>query len=303
VFLVYLGSLQAQVKIFASLYTTLQGLRPSVERAVEALEASPELPEKSGAPALLPVRKTIEFENVTAGYEPGRAVLRNISLHVEHGQTIAIVGHTGAGKTTLVNLIPRFMDPWEGRVLIDGHDLREVSLKSVREQVALVLQDSFLFPLSVADNIAYARPGAARSEIEAAAQAANAHDFIASLPQGYETVIGERGATLSGGERQRLSIARAILKDAPILILDEPTSALDSETERDILQALQRLMKGRTTFVIAHRLSTVRRANLLVVLERGQIIETGSHNELLASGGQYARMQQLQNATELVSAS
>jgi ATP-binding cassette subfamily B protein/subfamily B ATP-binding cassette protein MsbA len=222
---------------------------------------------------------------------------------VEHGQTIAIVGHTGAGKTTLVNLIPRFMDPWEGRVLIDGHDLREVSLKSVREQVALVLQDSFLFPLSVADNIAYARPGAARSEIEAAAQAANAHDFIASLPQGYETVIGERGATLSGGERQRLSIARAILKDAPILILDEPTSALDSETERDILQALQRLMKGRTTFVIAHRLSTVRRANLLVVLERGQIIETGSHNELLASGGQYARMQQLQNATELVSAS
>jgi ATP-binding cassette, subfamily B, bacterial len=221
-------------------------------------------------------------------------VLKNISLEISAGQTVAIVGATGAGKTTLVSLIPRFADAWEGRVLIDGHDVREVQLRSLRDQIAIVLQEPFLFPLTIAENISYGRPAAGRGEIEAAARAANAHAFINALPDGYDTVIGERGATLSGGERQRLSIARAILRNPPILILDEPTSALDASTEQAIIDALNRLMKGRTTLVIAHRLSTVRRANQIVVLKDGQIAETGTHETLLARNGHYAYLHRIQ---------
>ena len=204
------------------------------------------------------------------------------------GQVVAIVGPTGAGKTTLVNLLIRFFDPWEGRVAIDGQDLRTLRIRSLRQQVAMVLQEPFIFPLSIADNIAYGRPEATRAEIEAAAVAANADGFIGLLPQGYDTVVGERGATLSGGEKQRLSIARALLKDAPILILDEPTSALDARTEALLLDALHRLMRGRTTFVIAHRLSTIRDADRILVLDHGQIVEQGRHAELMAHGGLYA---------------
>jgi len=199
-------------------------------------------------------------------------------------------------------LILRFYDPWQGRVLIDGKDARDVRLEDLRENVALVLQDSFLFPTSIAENIAYGRPSATRHEIEEAARLANAHEFIKKLPEGYDTIIGERGSTLSGGERQRLSIARAILKDAPILILDEPTSALDSQTEHSILEALEGLMAGRTTLIIAHRLSTVREADRIVVLRAGQIVETGTHEQLLAENGAYARMHGLQFARESVEA-
>src|SRR5262249_10266448 len=240
------------------------------------------------------IRGDIRFESVTFGYEPGQPVLRNITLDVPAGQTLALVGETGAGKSTLASLIPRFFDPWEGRVLVDGHDLREIQLKSLRVQVSLVMQEPFLLPLSIADNIAYGRAHASRADLEAAARAANAHEFIQRLPQGYDSVIGERGSTLSGGERQRLSIARALLKNSPILILDEPTSEGDAETEKLLLEALERLMKGRTTILIAHRLSTVRRAERIVVLKDGQIAESGTHAELLARDNLYAGLHRLQ---------
>jgi ATP-binding cassette subfamily B protein len=297
VFLYYLNSLQAQVKVFAGLYATMQNLHPSATRVLEVLEAGPEIAEAPNARPLSEVRGDVCFERVTTGYEPGRPVLNEISFEVRAGRTIAIVGATGAGKTTLVGLLPRFLDPWEGRVLIDGQDIRDVRLKSLRENISLVLQEPFLFAFSIAENIAYGRPEATRAEIESAARAARAHDFVARLPEGYDTIIGERGATLSGGERQRLAIARAFLKNAPILILDEPTSSLDPETEQLVLDALQRLMQGRTTFVIAHRLSTVRRADRMVVLRDGRIFETGTHDELLTRDGYYSQLHRLQTET------
>jgi ATP-binding cassette subfamily B protein/subfamily B ATP-binding cassette protein MsbA len=298
IYLAYLNALQKHMKVFAGLYPALQGLSASTNRVIEILDAAPEITEKPGAIELTHVRGTVQFEHVTTGYETGRPVLKNISLDVQAGQTIAIVGATGAGKTTLVNLIPRFLDAWEGRVLVDGHDVRDVNLASLRGQIGIVPQESFLFPISIAENIGYGRHGASRTEIEAAARAANAHDFINRLPGGYDNVIGERGATLSGGERQRLAIARAFLRNAPILILDEPTSALDSETERLIFDALQRLTHGRTTFIIAHRLSTARRAHRILVLREGEMAESGTHEELLARHGHYAHLHELQRRPE-----
>jgi ATP-binding cassette subfamily B protein len=231
---------------------------------------------------------------VVFGYEPDRPVLKGVDLEALPGQTVAIVGASGAGKSTLVSLIPRFADPWSGRVSIDGTDVSGVSLASLRSQISVVLQESFLFPTSVADNIAYGRPDATRAEIRAAARAANAEEFITALPDGYDTVVGERGATLSGGERQRIAIARALLKDAPVLILDEPTSALDAASEAALLDALERLMAGRTTFVIAHRLSTIRGADRIAVLQDGRISEIGTHDQLLAAGGVYGNLVKLQ---------
>jgi ATP-binding cassette subfamily B protein/subfamily B ATP-binding cassette protein MsbA len=294
VFLNYLGMLQAQMKVFANVYTGLLGLSASMQRITYVLNTPPEIAEKPSALLLPKCKGVVSIENVSFGYKPGVPVLQNVSLNADPGQIIALVGRTGAGKSTLVSLIPRLIDPWEGRVLLDGHDLRDVQLKSMRQQVSLVLQEPFLFALSIADNIAYGRPEATRAEIEAAAKAANAHNYITQLPEGYDTVLGERGVTLSGGERQRLSMARAILKDAPVLVLDEPTSALDSQTEKLLLDALERLMANRTTFLIAHRLSTVRKAHRIVVLDDGRIVETGTHDELLRRGDLYARLHELQ---------
>jgi ATP-binding cassette subfamily B protein/subfamily B ATP-binding cassette protein MsbA len=298
VLLAYVNSFYGPVTTLAFLYESLAQASAKGDRILEVLDTAERVEEKAGAPKLerLPRGRggRVRVEGVTFGYEAGRPVLRDVSLEAGPGEVVGLVGATGSGKSTLVSLIPRFFDPWEGRVLFDGVDIREVKLSSLRDQVSLVLQEPFLLAMSVADNIAYGRPEASREEIVAAAEAAQADAFIRELPNGYETVIGERGATLSGGQRQRIAIARALLKDAPVLILDEPTSALDAQTESSLLGALDRLMEGRTTFVVAHRLSTIRRADRIVVVEGGCVVEEGSAEALMAAQGRYHQLAHLQ---------
>ena len=289
VFVSYLASLYDPLDSLTHLTQTVQGAAAEADRVLEILEIEPDVQDRPHAREV-ELRGPVRFESVSFGYERGRPVLHGISLEAQPGEVVAIVGPTGAGKTTLMHLLVRFFDPWSGRVTIGGHDIRDFRYRSLRRQVALVMQDPFILPHTVAENIAYGRPDAAREEIVAAAKAANAHEFIERLPAGYDSVIGERGATLSGGEKQRLSIARAFLKDAPILILDEPTSALDTRTEARLLDALERLMEGRITFVIAHRLSTTRRADQIVVLEQGEIVERGTHAQLIEREGLYATL-------------
>jgi subfamily B ATP-binding cassette protein MsbA len=263
-------------------------------RVFELLDATPEIKEEEGAIPLPPVSKGIDFQDITFKYGE-EIVLKDISLHVNVGEVIALVGMSGAGKTSLVNLLPRFYDVEKGQILIDGHDIRKVTFKSLRDQIALVTQQTILFNDSVRNNIAYGNiHGCSDQEIIEAAKAAHAHDFIMKLPKGYDTLIGEQGVKLSGGERQRVSIARALLKNAPILILDEATSSLDSDSETEVQKALDQLMKGRTVFVIAHRLSTIRNADRIVVLSDGQVVEQGNHAELIALDGEYRRLHDLQ---------
>jgi subfamily B ATP-binding cassette protein MsbA len=274
----------------------LQQTIAASERIFEMLDTHTEVIEQRGAEAMTPFRRSIEFADVSFGYEDGHDdILRGVSFRVDAGQMIAIVGRSGAGKTTLVNMLPRFYDVTAGGILIDGVDIRHVTLASLRAQIGIVTQETVLFDDTIATNIAYGSPSASREAIEAAARAAHAHEFVSVLPSGYDTTIGERGQRLSGGQRQRLAIARALLKNAPILVLDEATSALDSESELLVQEALANLMMNRTSFVIAHRLSTIRRADAIIVLEQGRIVEIGQHDDLLArTDGAYAALYQMQ---------
>jgi ATP-binding cassette subfamily B protein/subfamily B ATP-binding cassette protein MsbA len=298
VFIAYGKTLSKSFQSLLSTYGVVREVEASIDRVIEVLDSREEVAQYPNARPFEPKNEaqgvSVELKNLTFGYEPERPVLKNINLFVTGGSCVALVGATGAGKTTLASLIPRFFDPWEGCVLIDGTDIRDIELHSLRDQVGMVLQDSFLLPMTIAENIAYGRPEASRQEVMAAAEAANAVEFINRMPKGYDTVIGERGVTLSGGQRQRLSIARALLKNAPILILDEPTSAMDAKTESLILEALGRLMVHRTTFIIAHRFSTIRDADKIIVLEKGSIVEEGTQKELLTAGKDFSRYHDLQ---------
>ncbi|HLJ68997.1 MAG TPA: ABC transporter ATP-binding protein [Chloroflexota bacterium] len=287
VFIAYLESLYMPLNDIIYTASTMQATAAEADRVLEIIDTPLDVKD---APDATDIRITgyVEFRDVTFGYEEGRPVLHDVSLAAKPGDVVAIVGPTGAGKSTLVSLLVRFFDPWSGAVLVDGRDIRSVRLRSLREQIGLVLQDPFILPLTVAENIAYGDPHASKQAIVEASIAANADEFIRRLPQGYDTVIGERGTTLSGGERQRLSIARAFLKNAPILVLDEPTSALDARTESLLLEALARLMRDRTTFVVAHRLSTIRNATTILVIDRGRVVEQGTHHQLMERDGLYA---------------
>ena len=286
------------LKSLANLNTSLQEGLAAADRIFRLLDLEPEITDRPDAIALGRADGAVRLDSVRFGYEPGRPALDGIDLDIPAGRMAALVGPSGAGKSTVLNLIPRFYDCDDGRVAVDGHDVRDVTLASLRANMALVSQEITLFDDTVRANIAYGRPGATEDDIVAAAKAAGAHGFVDSLPDGYDTHVGGRGLRLSGGQRQRIAIARAMLKDAPILLLDEATSALDTETERQVQAALAGLMRGRTTIVIAHRLSTVMNADVIFVMDSGRVVETGTHAELLAKGGAYARLYALQFAAQ-----
>jgi len=282
------------VKGVSRINSTIQQGLAAANRVFSLLDVVPEITDKEGAGILPLFQNTIEFKNINFQYNDEAMVLKNINLRVPAGQAVAIVGPSGGGKTTLTNLIPRFLDLKEGAILIDGTDIRDVTLQSLRSQIAMVTQQTILFNDTVRNNIAYGDLESSEEEIRSAAEAAHSLDFIENLPQGFDTVIGEGGSRLSGGERQRISIARAILKNAPILILDEATSALDTESEREVQKALENLMKNKTTFVIAHRLSTIINADRIIVVKDGLIVEEGTHDELLALGKEYELLYNMQ---------
>ncbi|MBI3879922.1 MAG: ABC transporter ATP-binding protein [Verrucomicrobia bacterium] len=307
IFLAYLAQLYEPLNQLSHVGATLASARAGVKRVFEILDSHEEVKEAPNArrvqsskfkvqssklsdSAVLTVDGAIRFENVSFRYQQEREILGGISFELKPGESAAIIGPSGVGKTTLMNLLPRFYDPTGGAVRLDGADLRELKLKDLREQIAVVLQEPILLPTTIAENIACGKPGATRDDIEAAARAANADAFIRKLPQGYDTQVGEGAARLSVGEKQRLNLARAFLKDAPILLLDEPTSALDAESEALVVASLNDLMKGRTVLMVAHRLSTIRRVTKIIVLENGRLAEMGSHEELLARGGYYTRV-------------
>ncbi|WP_193193416.1 ABC transporter ATP-binding protein [Nostoc sp. MG11] len=268
----------------------------SGERILDVLDTVPDIRDARGAMDAPSLQGGVRFENVTFAYEPKKGILQNVSFEVQPGQRVALVGPSGGGKSTLVSLLLRLYDPLEGRILVDGHDLREYKLQSIRQQISVVLQDTILFAASVKDNIAYGCLGASDQAIERAARLANAHDFIMAMPEGYETILGERGATLSGGQRQRISIARAAIRQAAIAILDEPTTGLDNENEHAVNEALERLTQECTTFLVSHNLKAVEQADLILYIEGGQILERGTHKELLRLGGRYAAMYALKSA-------
>ena len=294
VFIFYLGKMYKPMQELSKMADSYSKAAVGYERIREVLETHRDVNDRRGARQAPRFRGLVEFDHVEFSYEPNRPVLRDLSLRIEAGQVAALVGPTGAGKTTTVSLIPRFYDPSSGAVKIDGVDVRRFTQQSLRQQISFVLQETLLFHGPIWYNIAYGKPDATRAEILRAAELANASEFIEKMPQGYDTVTGERGVTLSGGQRQRIAIARAVIRNAPILILDEPGSGLDASSEKLVLEALDRLMEGKTSIVIAHRLSTVRRADVIFVMQDGALAEQGRHEELMKSGGLYARLYALQ---------
>jgi ATP-binding cassette subfamily B protein len=289
-FLAYVNMLYQPLEQLSYTAWAMEGAAAGMQRVFEILDAEDSVPETVGAKPMPRAKGEITFDNVGFAYETEHPILRGISLNVKPGQTVALVGGTGAGKTTLVSLVPRFYDPGSGRVLIDGMDVRTATKKSLRANISVVLQDTVLLSGTVLENIAYGRPGATRAEICAAAEAAQAHAFIEQLPRGYETAVGERGVRLSGGQKQRIGLARAFLKNAPILLLDEPTSALDLETEAEIMGTMETLMRRFTTLIVTHRLSTIHHVDCIYVLEKGEVVESGTGRDLLARQGVYARL-------------
>jgi len=294
VFIFYLGKMYKPMQDLSKMTDSYSKASVGYERIREILDTNHEVLDLPGARNAPPFQGRIEFDKVTFGYEPQFPVLRNVTFRIEPGQTAALVGPTGAGKTTIVSLIPRFYDLDAGAVKIDGHNIRRFTQKSLRQQISFVLQETILFHGPVWYNIAYGKPGASRSEILRAAEHANAHEFIEKMPEGYNTIVGERGVTLSGGQRQRIAIARAVIRKSPVLILDEASSGLDAGSEKLVFEALDRLMEGKTTIVIAHRLSTIRRADIILVVNDGSIAERGRHEELMRIGGLYARLYETQ---------
>lgn len=293
-FLTYAVNISNPIKRLSRVIGNIQKALAAAQRVFDVLDLPETIKDAENAKLLPPAKGQVSFKNVSFSYNPGEQVISNISFDVKPGQMIAFVGPSGAGKSTVASLLPRFYDVDKGSITIDGEDLRGVTLDSLREQVGIVPQETVLFNGTVYDNILYGRLNATKEEVEAAAKAANAHNFIMELPQGYETRLGDRGMNISGGQRQRISIARAILKNPQILILDEATSALDTESERVVQEALDRLMVGRTSFVIAHRLSTIKNADRIMVLEKGQLVEQGTHDELMEMNGLYAHLYQIQ---------
>jgi subfamily B ATP-binding cassette protein MsbA len=295
VFLAYLSKFFKPVQDLAKMSNSIAQTAVAIERIQTILGADAIVPERPDAREADDIKGEIAFDHVAFAYDPKEPVLRDVSFSIASGQSVGIVGTTGGGKSTVVSLIPRFYDANQGSVKIDGVEVRDYKLHGLRRSIGFVLQDTVLFRGSVRDNIAYGRPSATDQEIVEAAKLANADEFIARMPHGYNTLVGDRGLTLSGGQRQRIGIARAIIRRNPILILDEPTAALDTESEKLVVDALERLMKGRTTITIAHRLSTIRRADKIVVLKDGAVVEQGTHDELLARNGVYAELHRAQN--------
>jgi len=293
-FILYLSKMYKPMQDLSKMTDSYSKAAVGLERIQEVLETNRAVADLPGARAAPRFHGRIELDDVCFHYDREAPILRNISLHIQPGQIAALVGRTGAGKTTLISLIPRFYDPVSGTVKIDGADVRRYTQKSLRQQISLVLQETVLFHVPIWSNIAYGKPNATKTEILRAAELANAHEFIANMPDGYDTVVGERGVTLSGGQRQRIAIARAVIRNSPILILDEPTTGLDAESEKLVFEALDRLIEGRTAVVIAHRFDTIRRANVIFVLENGQIAAQGTHDELIQHEGLYSHLYELQ---------